>query len=183
MENKELREKFEVWATDKFAPIGNDPIYPKMHRNSGDSRYFYHAVQLAWEAYQKGYGEQDALATKRESTHPVGYSTFKEWEELYWLDKNKYPKNFECFEAGRQSAINDYEEVLTDHCRLVRELDVALSGEAGAAKQASLCDLIGKAKQMREALEKIKFLSKHSKQIASMTYHEIATQALRCEYR
>lgn len=36
----------------------------------------------------------------------------------------------------------DYEEVLTDHRRLVRELDVLLNGEEGAAKQASLCDIV-----------------------------------------
>lgn len=38
-------------------------------------------------------------------------------------------------------ALADYEEVLADHRRLVRELDVALNGE-GAAKQASLGDLV-----------------------------------------
>jgi hypothetical protein len=35
----------------------------------------------------------------------------------------------------------DYEEVLAGHRRLVRELDVLLNGD-GAAKQASLCDVI-----------------------------------------
>jgi hypothetical protein len=39
--------------------------------------------------------------------------------------------------------IADYEECLADHRRLVRELDVALNGESGAAKQASLCDIVG----------------------------------------
>ncbi|WP_263147771.1 hypothetical protein [Pseudomonas sp. RIT-PI-AD] len=39
--------------------------------------------------------------------------------------------------------IADYEEVLAGHRRLVRELDVALNGEAGAAPQASLCDIVG----------------------------------------
>lgn len=38
--------------------------------------------------------------------------------------------------------IADYEEVLADHRRLVRELDVLLNGEEGAAKQASLCDIV-----------------------------------------
>lgn len=54
-----------------------------------------------------------------------------------------------------RAALNtaDYEEVLADHRRLVREMDVALSGEAGAAKQASLCDLIPVAQAMRSALE------------------------------
>jgi len=38
--------------------------------------------------------------------------------------------------------VADYEEVLADHRRLVREIDVALNGEDGAAKQASLCDIL-----------------------------------------
>lgn len=38
--------------------------------------------------------------------------------------------------------IEDYERVLADHRRLVRELDVLLNGD-GAAKQASLCDIVG----------------------------------------
>lgn len=39
--------------------------------------------------------------------------------------------------------VADHEEVHRDHRRLVRELDVLLNGEAGAAKQASLCDIVG----------------------------------------
>lgn len=37
---------------------------------------------------------------------------------------------------------HDYEEVLTDQRRLVKELDVLMNGR-NAAKQASLCDLVG----------------------------------------
>ncbi len=44
---------------------------------------------------------------------------------------------------AEQPTADDYEEVLADHRRLVRELDVLLNGEEGAAKQASLCDLVG----------------------------------------
>ena len=36
----------------------------------------------------------------------------------------------------------DYEEVLEDHKRLVREIDEIINGKEGMAKQASLCDLI-----------------------------------------
>ena len=43
----------------------------------------------------------------------------------------------------------EYEIVLADHRRLVRELDVALNGEAGAAQQASLCDIVGQVKDER----------------------------------
>jgi hypothetical protein len=44
----------------------------------------------------------------------------------------------------------DYEEVLADHRRLVREIDVILNGEEGAARQASLCDLIPQIKELVE---------------------------------
>lgn len=37
-------------------------------------------------------------------------------------------------------------EAKEDHDRLVRELDVLLNGVYGAAKQASLCDLVAKLK-------------------------------------
>jgi hypothetical protein len=48
-----------------------------------------------------------------------------------------------------QESIGDYEDVLADKRRLTRELDIALHGETGAAKQASLCDLIHPALGLR----------------------------------
>lgn len=45
--------------------------------------------------------------------------------------------------------IADYEECFADHRRLVRQLDVALNGEEGAAKQASLCDIVGQVLDQR----------------------------------
>ena len=54
-------------------------------------------------------------------------------ERIRWLSRK-------LIEAEQQHAA-----MLTaqaDHQRLVRELDVLLNGEAGAAKQASLCDLV-----------------------------------------
>jgi hypothetical protein len=39
-----------------------------------------------------------------------------------------------------------YEEVLASHRRLVRELDVLLNGEEGAAQQASLCDIVSQVR-------------------------------------
>lgn len=41
--------------------------------------------------------------------------------------------------------VADYEECMADHRRLVRELDVLLNGD-GAAKQASLCDIVWQLK-------------------------------------
>lgn len=45
--------------------------------------------------------------------------------------------------------IDDYKAAFEDHKRLVRELDVALNGEDGAAKQASLCDIVSQVKDQR----------------------------------
>lgn len=47
----------------------------------------------------------------------------------------------------------DYAEVKQDHDRLVREIDVILYGEAGAAKQASLCDLIKPIERLKTHAE------------------------------
>jgi len=52
--------------------------------------------------------------------------------------------------------IADYEEVLADKRRLTREIDVAMHGEEGAAKQASLCDLIEPAKRMRAEIQRLR---------------------------
>lgn len=60
-------------------------------------------------------------------------------------------KGQDCEECNKPT-IADYEEVLADHRRLVRALDVAMHGEDGAAKQASLVDLIGPAEDMRAEL-------------------------------
>jgi hypothetical protein len=45
---------------------------------------------------------------------------------------------------------DDLKEVLEDKRRLTRELDVAMHGKEGAAKQASLCDLIEPARRLRK---------------------------------
>jgi hypothetical protein len=55
--------------------------------------------------------------------------------------------------ANRDALLADYQEVLTDKQRLTRELDIALHGEEGAAKQASLCDLIQPARQLRANID------------------------------
>jgi hypothetical protein len=45
--------------------------------------------------------------------------------------------------------IEDYKAVFEDHKRLVRRLDVALNGEAGAAPRASLCDIVAQVEAFR----------------------------------
>lgn len=47
-----------------------------------------------------------------------------------------------------------YREWGADVKRLTRELDVEMHGEENAAQQASLCDLIGAGKELRERAEK-----------------------------
>lgn len=55
-------------------------------------------------------------------------------------------------ERGEGLTIADYEQCFEDHRRLVRELDVALNGEDGAAKQASLCDIVAQVKDIPHTL-------------------------------
>lgn len=43
--------------------------------------------------------------------------------------------------------IEDYKECFEDHKRLVREIDVIINGD-GAAKQASLCDIVSDIKAL-----------------------------------
>lgn len=47
--------------------------------------------------------------------------------------------------------IEDYEKSFKDHQRLVREIDVIINGEDGAAIQASLCDLVGQIRSMKQS--------------------------------
>ncbi|KWD49699.1 hypothetical protein WL67_20895 [Burkholderia ubonensis] len=51
--------------------------------------------------------------------------------------------------------IADYEGVLADHRRLVRELDVLLNGEEGAAQQASLSDIVAQVRREKAQQEPI----------------------------
>jgi len=48
---------------------------------------------------------------------------------------------------------SEYEAVIDDHRRLIRELDIALNGE-GAAEQASLCDIVAQVKHEGWKLQK-----------------------------
>ncbi|MDP2359296.1 MAG: hypothetical protein Q8O14_00890 [bacterium] len=68
------------------------------------------------------------------STNPSQRAHFNSWERLQDLA------------AQQAELIAGQAEALEDVNRLTRELDVALNGEAGAAKQASLCDLVAQVK-------------------------------------
>lgn len=66
-----------------------------------------------------------------------GMDNIKNGDKLYL-----HPANT----AEIEQRVADYEEVMASHRRLVHELDVAINGEDGAAKQASLCDIVSQVK-------------------------------------
>lgn len=66
------------------------------------------------------------------------------------------------------------EEVLADKRRDTRELDVALCGEKGAARQASLIDLIYSAKHMRETLRSARHSLDQIAEYSNYTGHDRA---------
>lgn len=49
--------------------------------------------------------------------------------------------------AGAAYGNKDYEEVIQDHQRLVRELDEIINKKEGMARQASLCDIVSQLKK------------------------------------
>jgi hypothetical protein len=63
--------------------------------------------------------------------------------------------------ARGQVSPADYEEVLADHRRLARELDVLLNGEEGAAKQASLADIVAQVRRERQQPRDETYLFEH----------------------
>lgn len=52
----------------------------------------------------------------------------------------------------KKLSVKEVGGVQADHNRLVRELDVLMCGEEGAAKQASLCDLVAYFPQWKEKM-------------------------------
>lgn len=69
-------------------------------------------------------------------------------EPLYYLDEA--PVSIpEDVKDKDQLTIDDYKEIIEDHKRLVKELDVILNG-VNAATQASLCDIISQLKSKKD---------------------------------
>ncbi len=94
----------------------------------------------------------DEVDFRAPGTKPHSYEVwaFPRWM-LSEIDKVLADEVLDADYSG-EPTVAVYEEVLKDKRRLTRELDVALNGERGAAKQASLCDLIGDAQRIRAAL-------------------------------
>ena len=72
-----------------------------------------------------------------------------------FAERESYKAEFADQLAKRDARIADYEEAAADKRRNTRLLDVAMSGEDGAAKQASLCDLIPQAQSMRARIAEL----------------------------
>lgn len=70
------------------------------------------------------------------------------------------PETVECANcAGLRELLSDYEKAARSRDALVRQLDVIWNGEAGAAKQASLCDIVSQMEvEVPELREQIKVL-------------------------
>ena len=80
-------------------------------------------------------------------------------ETAAWADagsnrvtRNLRPDWFGAEELVRRSEVDAllavYEQCRADELRLVRELDVLLNGEEGAARQASLCDIVSQVRML-----------------------------------
>lgn len=138
------RAKFEYWASD-------EGIYPKAVERSGNC-YKLAQTQSYWMAWQA----RAALAQPSPKCSTCGGTGMVDDGEIDCYSDGtpfengpvKYVKDCPACKAqpspaqAEQPTADDYEEVLADHRRLVREMDVLLNGEAYAAKQAMLCDLV-----------------------------------------
>ncbi|MCV6567519.1 hypothetical protein [Pseudomonas aeruginosa] len=138
------RAKFEYWASD-------EGIYPKAVERSGNC-YKLAQTQSYWMAWQA----RAALAQPSPKCATCGGTGMVDDGEIDCYSDGtpfengpvKCVKDCPACKAqpsplqAEQPTADDYEEVLDDHRRLVREMDVLLNGEACAAKQAMLCDLV-----------------------------------------
>lgn len=96
------------------------------------------------------------------------------WKEMFDLARTLEREN-----TALQQQMRDYEEVLADNRRLTRELDVALHGEEGAARQASLCDLIPLAERLRKQLAIANSKLKHYERASPDAYREVVDKLAR----
>lgn len=97
------------------------------------------------------------------------------WRDMIVKNRGSLPRDcFESFldgideeraEAATQldalsARVKDCEEVLADKRRLAREIDIALHGEEGASKQASLCDLVEPAIRLRAIVKELEAVNR-----------------------
>ncbi|EOH4914280.1 hypothetical protein KUT41_30615 [Pseudomonas aeruginosa] len=113
------------------------PAHPAVEQVGGDERAAFEAAFAAMgRPVCRADYDQDAYGT------PFDDGGWTGWQARAALAQPSPAQ-------AEQATADDYEEVLADHRRLVRELDVLLNGEEGAAKQASLCDLVAQVRTLR----------------------------------
>jgi hypothetical protein len=107
--------------------------------------------QCEWTASTDQY--DFAPATPNEAREVIGGMISSDRDTISALQKN-YDDMRGRLEAALEQrgkdltqTTADYEEILAGHRRLVRELDVLLNGEAGAARQASLADIVAQVRR------------------------------------
>jgi hypothetical protein len=117
-----------VWAGDDYrAGIAYIDAWGAQQREAG--RNAWHATGTAvieqWRARaEAAEKERDAERDRLDKSLALSSQIMKERDDL-------------------RAQLADYEECAASHSALVRQIDVMMNGEDGAAKQASLCDLIG----------------------------------------
>lgn len=147
-----LLNEFQKWFSDKYGwvpCIGADGEY--LSRQARDE-------YVAW--INKENEQPDELPSLEQA-----WTKHLDWyaEAKGFITAPPSPK--ELFVAGWKAAacaldqqddialliktVADWEYASANNDRLVRELDVALNGEDGAAKQASLCDIVSQVKAMK----------------------------------
>lgn len=119
----------------------------------------------------------------------------REFASAHCIERGDFDINGFCLKDTLSSAANvienlrdqirdqmkDYDEYAEERRQLIRQLDVAMHGEEGAAKQASLCDLIPLAEQMRHELETLRagwVLHTQGKLTHSNPHDEIAEKCM-----
>ena len=139
---------------DQLRAPGHQP-YPEMpppshrHPMSGEPIWDQHAVKAAMkDAHDRGYsvGWDNGHEHAVKASAPVAdaapkYAYSDDGKTVTMMNTDRAPS----YRASAPVA-NDYEKVLADHRRLVRELDVLLNGD-GAAEQASLCDIVSQVRR------------------------------------
>ncbi|WP_446727925.1 hypothetical protein [Pseudomonas aeruginosa] len=134
MSNEDWNELDESYRSALSGAL--ETAHPAVEQAGGDER----AAFEAWlaQAMSKKFEPEFDLA-KYEDSGEYRYSPaaayWKAWQARAALAQPSPAQ-------AEQPTADDYEEVLADHRRLVREMDVLLNGEACAAKQAMLCDLV-----------------------------------------
>lgn len=110
----------------------------------------------------KQYADRDSLGLDKAGNYYTRHVQAMTAEGLFTKSDIAGELAFRDYEIDRLRA--DYEEVLADHRRLVREIDVMINGD-GAAEQASLCDLFS---QVRVIVAKNKRLRANNEKMVAM---------------